>query len=163
MSVLTSAEVLALVPQQRPMRFIDEILEIDEEHILGAYTWKAEDCAGNPQGERTVPSFKLIEMAAQVGSVAWCIYHMGLKISAEEIRQLVGFFTQIEHGRCARPAKAGDRVLCLATFGGEGYFRGSKLVSQVEIQFCGGPKDGQEAFSGLISGMFVPRSSPSLA
>jgi len=159
MSVLTPEEVLALVPQQTPMRFIEEILEIDEDHILGAYTWKAADCAGYAADDKTVPPFKMIEMAAQVGSVAWCIYHMTLKMAPEEIKQLVGFFTQIEKGEFKAVVRAGDKVACMATFDNEGYFRGNKLVSHVEMQFDGGPRDGEEIFSGEIAGMWVPRTS----
>ena len=159
MSVLTREEVLALVPQRRPMRFIDEISELDEDHIIGSYTWKSEDCVGYCADGRIVPPFKLIEMSAQIGTVAWCIYHMALKLSVEEIQQLVGFFTQIERGVCKDVVQAGDRVACLATFGDGGYFRGTKLVSEVEIQFIGGPKDGREVFSGVIAGMWTPKNS----
>lgn len=162
MSALTNAEVLSLVPQQRPMRFIENILEVDEEHILGTYTWENEDCTGYAPDNKTVPPFKLIEMAAQVGSVAWCIYHMALKMTPDEIKQLVGFFTQIEKGEFREVVRAGDKIACMATFGQEGYFRGNKLVSHVEIQFDGGPRDGQEIFSGEISGMWVPKNSEML-
>ena len=33
--MLTPDEVLARIPQQEPFRFIDEILELDDEHIVG--------------------------------------------------------------------------------------------------------------------------------
>ena len=46
MRALTPAQILALVPQRQPMRFIDEIVEVDADHIVGNYTWKSEDCAG---------------------------------------------------------------------------------------------------------------------
>ncbi len=95
MSVLTPEQVLALVPQQRPMRFIDEIVEIDEEHIVGNYAWKAEDCAGYSESGTLAPPFKMIEMAAQIGSVAWFIYPMTLKIAPEEHGQRVRFFPQV--------------------------------------------------------------------
>ncbi len=162
MSVLTKAEVLSLVPQQRPMRFIEDILEMDEEHILGTYTWKSEDCAGYAPDNKTAPPFKLIEMAAQIGSVAWCIYHMTLDITPDELKHLVGFFTQIENGEFREVVRAGDKVACMATFGPEGYFRSNKLVSHVELQFDGGPRDGQEIFSGTIAGLWVPRDSEML-
>jgi 3-hydroxyacyl-[acyl-carrier-protein] dehydratase len=161
-SDLTAAEVLARVPQQRPMRFIDEIVELDEEHILTRYTWKDEDCAGHFPGNPVVPGVKMIEMCAQTGNVAWGIYHMAHKVSAEELRQLVGFFTQVDKAAFKKMVRPGETVLCMATFGEEGYFRGNKLVSEVEIQFEGGPKDGETIFTGVTSGMWVPKDSESL-
>lgn len=158
MSTLENEAVLSLIPQQRPMRFVDEILELDEEHILGSYTWKKEDCEGYLSGTQIVPPFKLVEMAAQIGSVAWCIYHMRKNVSAAEIENLVGFFTEIRHCEYKNIVYPGDRVLCLASFGDEGYFRANKLVSQVEMQFDGGSKDGMEVFFGLVAGMWVPKN-----
>ena len=37
---MTPEEVLAAVPQQEPFRFIDEILELGEDHIVAAYTFR---------------------------------------------------------------------------------------------------------------------------
>jgi 3-hydroxyacyl-[acyl-carrier-protein] dehydratase len=158
-SVLTPAQVLAMVPQQRPMRFVDELLEIDPEHILGAYTWNDEDCKGYRADGKLVPPFKLIEMAAQIGSVAWCIWLMSQEISLEEIKQLVGFFTEVRGGEFVLPVHSGDRLLCQATFDEDGYFRKNKILTRVEMQFDGGPKDGQTVFTGFISGMWVPREA----
>ena len=160
MKALTPEKVMAMVPQQRPMRFIAKILDLDEEHIIGSYTWKPEDCAGYPPNGARVPPFKLIEMSAQVGSVAWCIYLMSLRISVEEINQLVGYFTHIEHGVFANPISPGETVACQASFDDEGYFRTNKILSRVEIQIVGGPRDGLEVFSGLISGVWLPKNAP---
>ena len=33
-------EVLQLVPQQEPFRFIDEIISLDDEQIVGAYRFR---------------------------------------------------------------------------------------------------------------------------
>jgi 3-hydroxyacyl-[acyl-carrier-protein] dehydratase len=161
-SVLTAAQVLALVPQQRPMRFIDKIVEVDADHIVGSYTWKPEDCAGYSADDTLAPPFKMIEMAAQIGSVAWCIYHMTLKLTPEEIAQLVGFFTQVEGVEFFETVRAGDKVACMASFEPEGYFREGKLVSCIEIQFDGGPKDGRTIMTGSVGGVWVPRKSPTL-
>ena len=40
--MLSVKEVLDLVPQQEPFRFIDEILELDEDHIVATYTFREE-------------------------------------------------------------------------------------------------------------------------
>jgi 3-hydroxymyristoyl/3-hydroxydecanoyl-(acyl carrier protein) dehydratase len=144
------------------MRFIDEILEMDVDHILAVYTWKPEDCAGHFPGNPVVPGVKLIEMAAQVGNVAWGIYHMALQTSPEEILRMVGFFTEIERGTFKKIVRPGDKVAAMAVFGEDGYFRGNKMVSHIEIQFSGGPKDAEEIFSGQTSGMWVPRDSETL-
>ena len=57
MSILTPEQVLAMVPQQRPMRFVEELLEIAEEHILGAFAVMPEDCAGYRSDGLSVPPF----------------------------------------------------------------------------------------------------------
>ncbi len=139
------------------MRFVDEIVELDEEHILGVYTWKKEDAILTPKGVSLIPAAKLIEMAAQIGSVAWCIYHMTQTISESAIGGMVGFFAEIRRAECKKLVFPGDKIACFASFGEEGYFRTSKLLSEVQMQFDGGPNDGQDIFEGLLSGMWVPR------
>src|SRR5579864_970880 len=122
MRPLDPKELLSIIPQRPPMRFVDRIVEVDDGHVIGEYTWKDEDCAGHFPGNPVVPGVKLIEMAAQVGNVAWGIYHMASKVSPEELRQLVGFFTQIEKGAFKKMVRPGDKVACQASFGEEGYF-----------------------------------------
>ena len=150
-------KILSLIPQQRPMRFVDEILELDEEHILGVYTWKPED-AVEYLGRPLIPPAKLIEMAAQIGNVAWCIYHMSRSVSEEELSRMVGFFAEIRRAECKKLVFPGDKIACFASFGEEGYFRSNKLLSEVQMQFDGGSQDGEDVFEGLLSGMWVLRT-----
>ena len=162
MSDLTAAEVLKLVPQRPPMRFIDEILEIDKEHALAKYTWKDEDCAGHFPGNPVVPGVKMVEMAVQTSVVAWAIYLMGAKAGAERLANMVNLFTGVDRGSFKKMVRPGDILTCRAAFGATGFFRENKLAAESEIKFLGGPNDGETAFTGIVSGLWIFKDSEKL-
>ena len=80
---LSKAEVLALVPQQEPFRFIDEIVELDDEHIVARYTFRpdADFYRGHFPGNPITPGVILTETMAQAGVVAFGIYLYALETS----------------------------------------------------------------------------------
>ena len=60
-------EVLALVPQQEPFRFIDEIISLNEEEIIGAYRFRADAFfyRGHFPGRPITPGVILIDTMAR--------------------------------------------------------------------------------------------------
>jgi len=147
---LTPAEVLARLPQREPFRFVDEILEIDDDHVLAAYTWRADSdfYRGHFPGNPVTPGVLLVESMAQAAVVALGLYLLD-KESPEEAQKLVTLFTDVnvEFSGVVRP---GQRVLIR---GRKLFFRRRKLRSESEMYL----EDGTLVCSGTLSGMGVPR------
>ena len=148
---LSKEEVLALVPQQEPFRFIDEISELDEEHIVASYTFRpdADFYRGHFPGNPITPGVILTETMAQAGVVAFGIYLYALETSLEEVNKMLTIFTDanVDFTGSVPP---GSRV---TTTGRIKFFRRKKLRAKVEMKL----DDGTVVCGGELSGMGVPR------
>jgi 3-hydroxyacyl-[acyl-carrier-protein] dehydratase len=147
---LSPAEVLERLPQQEPFRFVDEILEIDEDHVVAAYRWRegADFYRGHFPGNPVTPGVLLVESMAQSAVVALGIF-LFEKEAPDEARKLVTLFTDVnvEFSGVVRP---GQRVVIR---GRKLFFRRRKLRSEAEMRL----EDGTLVCSGTLSGMGVPR------
>jgi 3-hydroxyacyl-[acyl-carrier-protein] dehydratase len=148
---LSKEEVLGLVPQQEPFRFIDEITELDEEHIVANYTYRpdADFYRGHFPGNPITPGVILTETMAQAGVVAFGIYLYALETSLEEVNKMLTIFTDANVDFTGS-VKPGERV---TTTGRVKFFRRKKLRATVEMKL----DDGTVVCSGELSGMGVPR------
>ncbi|MFI5347435.1 MAG: 3-hydroxyacyl-ACP dehydratase FabZ family protein [Elusimicrobiota bacterium] len=154
---MTPAEILKLLPQAKPSRFVDEILEIGAGHIVTKYTWTQQDCDGHFPGNPVVPGVKMLEMSVQSGLVAWGLYLKGSGQAPQD-----AFFTQVERASFKLAVRPGETVICRASFGKDGFFKDGKISVEAETKFLGGPKDGEQIFAGKISGTWVPKDSENL-
>jgi 3-hydroxyacyl-[acyl-carrier-protein] dehydratase len=148
---LSKEQVLALVPQQEPFRFIDEITELDDEHIVANYTFRpeADFYRGHFPGNPITPGVILTETMAQAGVVAFGIYLYALETSLEDVNKMLTIFTDanVEFTGAVEP---GARV---TTTGRIKFFRRRKLRASVEMKL----DDGTVVCSGELSGMGVAR------
>ena len=105
--ILTAEEVIELIPQKPPFRFLDRLLSIDETTAVGEYTFRPDEWfyAGHFPGHPVTPGVILLETMCQTGLVAMGIYLLGLEAPREQVARTVTLFTdsQVEFERVLLP------------------------------------------------------------
>ncbi|MDI6616368.1 MAG: 3-hydroxyacyl-ACP dehydratase FabZ family protein [Syntrophaceae bacterium] len=147
----TIRQVLALVPQQRPFRFIDDILEMDGEHIVGAYRFREDEYfyPGHFPDRPVTPGVILIETMAQTGVVAFGIYLLILAgLSLEQIGRMVTLFVMVDDCEFHAIVKPGERVIIK---GEKVYLRRGNLKTKARME----RETGELICSGTLTGRGV--------
>jgi 3-hydroxyacyl-[acyl-carrier-protein] dehydratase len=145
--------ILRSVPQQYPFRFIDEILELDDEHIVGSYRFREDEYfyKGHFPDRPITPGVILIETMAQTGVVAFGIY-LTMKqrhASPELIKEMITLFTLAEGVEFTGVVEPGERVIVR---GQKVYFRLGNFKTKVSME----RENGETVSFGVLAGRGVP-------
>ncbi|MCA9322171.1 MAG: beta-hydroxyacyl-ACP dehydratase [Planctomycetes bacterium] len=143
----TAQEILDLLPQQPPFRFVDALDAIDEMSAVGHYTFRGDESfyAGHFPGNPVTPAVIITESMAQVGLVALGLYLTIQEGGLAAARSMVSLMTesQVDFDHVVRP---GDTLVLTAT---RVYWRRKKLKSRVEARLA----DGTLVACGTMGGM----------
>ncbi len=98
METASRADLLRYLPQQRPFRFVDELLEVDEQRILSKYTLRNEEFfyPGHYPGDPVTPGAILLEAMAQGGVALHSIYLLSREMDLHEARQYRLLLTDVQ-------------------------------------------------------------------
>ena len=92
---LSHYALLDAIPQREPFRFIDEILDVDDEHIVAAHRFlpDAPFYRGHFPGRPITPGVLLVEAMAQAAVVAHGIWLLAKQDGLDDMDKRITLFT----------------------------------------------------------------------
>ena len=147
-------EVLERVPQQAPFRFIDEIISLDEEQIVGAYRFLEDEYfyRGHFPRRPITPGVILIETMAQIGVVAFGMYLLACQknIRPSQLNGPLSLFSLADGIEFKGIVKPGERVIVK---GKKIYMRKGSLKVDINME----RENGEVGCVGQLAGMGVDK------
>jgi 3-hydroxyacyl-[acyl-carrier-protein] dehydratase len=147
--MMNAKTIISKLPYSKPFLFVDEILLVDMNHIIGEYTFREDEYfySGHFKEHPVTPGVILTECMAQIGLVSFGIYLLSGEIG--ENVQIAMSSTDIDF---LKPVYPGETV---SVYSEKIYFRFNKLKCKVQM------KNSEDVIvcKGSISGMLIPKKS----
>lgn len=147
--IATSVEqnIFDCMPYRAPFRFIDDILELDDEHIVGSYTFRDDEYfyQGHFPNNPVTPGVILTECMAQIGLVALGIH---ITRATPEQMETVKILFSSQETSYYRMVKPNDKVIVRSS---KLYFRLRSLKCQITME----TESGELIAKGVMAGVFA--------
>lgn len=148
-------EILAIVPQRQPFRFIDEIISLSDEEIIGAYRFREDEFfyQGHFPGLPITPGVILVETMAQIGVVAFGLYLLCRQknLRPGELQSPLSLFSLAQDVEFLAIVKPGERVIVQ---GQKIYFRRGAIKVDLRME----NESGEVVCLGKLAGRGVETS-----
>ncbi|WP_298303951.1 hydroxymyristoyl-ACP dehydratase [Flavobacterium sp.] len=142
---MNTAEIISKLPYSKPFLFVDEIININENGVVGNYTFDAnlDFYKGHFKDNPVTPGVILTEVMAQIGVVCLGIFLLNNEINKNTLIALTS--NEIEF---LKPVYPNEKVTVISE---KIYFRFGKLKCKVKMLNA----KNDEVCSGTIAGMMV--------
>ncbi|WP_300437517.1 3-hydroxyacyl-ACP dehydratase FabZ family protein [Christiangramia sp.] len=144
---MDSTSIISQLPYSEPFLFVDHILEVDENSIIGEFTFlpEMEFYRGHFKNKSVTPGVILTECMAQIGVVCLGIYLLNTENKKENLSQVALTSSEIEY---LKPIYPGETVRVVSE---KQYFRFNKLKCKVVMYNA----EGSMVCKGVIAGMMI--------
>ena len=141
--------IISRLPYSKPFLFVDNILEVSEDQIIGQYTFREDEYfyLGHFREHPVTPGVILTECMAQIGLVSFGIYLLSGEVGQDV--QVAMSSTEVDF---LVPVYPGETV---TVYSEKVYFRFNKLKCKVSMK----NGEGETVCNGTISGMLIPKRS----
>ena len=141
--------ILSILPYSKPFLFVDKILEIDLNSIVGEYTFSAghDFYKGHFKDNPITPGVILTECMAQIGLACLGIYLISTENPVAKPPKIAMSSSEIEY---FKPVYPGEKVTVVSE---KKYFRFNKLKCIVQMK----DSEGNLVCKGVIAGMILKK------